>query len=151
MPFAQKFSSCPSPWLHFPGSRRPRVSLLFLFLLLLILPSCSSYPPDELFIEDIRKMAMGEREMGFAVQVDEAVVVSRRKIQDRLEVEVRVTGWATHSDLTIGAVLPASADELPSWALWKFFCRKKDKTWVIEEKYKVDEGFFQGSDSPYAP
>jgi len=123
----------------FPVSLFLRVS--FLLLLLLLLPSCSSGPPDELFTEDIRKMAMIEREMGFRVQVDDVEVLDRRKVEDRVEVDVRVTGWATHPDITIGAVLPASTERQPSWASWKYFCRKAEKTWVVEEKYKVQEGF----------
>ena len=123
-----------------PVSPRRRVAFLLL-LLFLLLPSCSSGPTDDLFTEDIRKMAMIEREMGFKVQVDKVEVLDRRKIEDRVEVDVRVTGWATHPDITIGAVLPAYTERQDSWALWKFFCRKADKTWVIEEKYKVQEGF----------
>jgi len=86
-------------------------------------------------------MAMIEREMGFNVQVDEVVVLARRKVEDRIEADIRVKGWATHPDISIGAVLPASTERQASWALWKYFCREEDETWVVEEKYKVQEGF----------
>ena len=88
-------------------------------------------------------MAMIEREMGFTVQVDEIRVLARRKVQDRREVDVEVTGWASHPELTIGAVLPASPGKRPSRALWKYFCRKVEKEWVLEEKYKVQEEFLE--------
>ena len=111
--------------------------LLFLFLL----PGCSSYPPDELFTNDINRMVMIEQEMGFIVKIEDVKIVDRTRFEDRVEIEVRVTGWATHPDLTIGATLPAAKEPKPSWAVWKYFCRKQDKNWVIDEKYKVEEGF----------
>ena len=61
--------------------------------------------------------------------------------EDQVEVEVRVEGWATHTDLNIGATLPASKVRSPSWATWKFFTNKRGENWIIREKFKVAEGF----------
>jgi len=119
-------------------------SLLFLTPILLffvLLSGCSSYPPDELFTDDINRMVMIEEEMGFSEKIDEIKVIDRTRFENRVEIEVRVTGWATHPDLTIGATLPAAKEPKPSWAAWKYFCRKQDKNWIIEEKFKVAEGF----------
>jgi len=96
-------------------------------------------------------MAMIEEEMGFAVQVDEVKVLKSEKVQDRLEVDVEVTGWASHPELTIGSVLPASPGKRPSRALWKYFCRKVEKEWVLEEKYKVQEEFLEDRGGGYPP
>jgi hypothetical protein len=115
--------------------------LPLLLLLLVFIPSCSSYPPDELFTDDIHRMVMIEREMGFSEEIDEVRIVSRSRFKDRAEIEVRLTGRAAHPDLTIGAVLPATKALKHSWSRWKYFCRKTDGKWVIEEKYKVEEGF----------
>jgi len=118
----------------------PRLFPILLPLLFLI-PSCTSYPPDELFTNDVVLMVMIEREMGFKEEIDKVEIVNRTRFEDQAEIEVRVTGWATHRDLTIGATLPAAKEPKSSWAAWKYFCRKKDKNWIIEEKYKVEEGF----------
>jgi hypothetical protein len=113
-----------------------------LCLLLLSLFSCSSgKPPDVLFFHDIQRMILLDRELGFEEEISEVKIVGRTAYEDQVEVEVRVSGWAIHPDLTIGAALPAAKERKPSWATWKYFCRKKEKKWIIEEKYKVDEGF----------
>jgi len=118
-----------------------RNTLLLLLPLLLLIPSCSSTPPDELFIKDINTMVLIDREMGFSEEITGIEILGRTSYENQVEVQVRVTGWATHQDLSIGATLPAAEEMMASWAIWKYFCRQKDKKWMIEEKYKVDEGF----------
>jgi hypothetical protein len=86
-------------------------------------------------------MVMLEEEMDFQVKIEGIEIIKRTRFEDGVEIEIRVTGWATHPDLTIGAVLPAAKEPRASWASWKYFCRKKDKRWIIEDKYKVGEGF----------
>lgn len=114
-----------------------------LFLLVTLFPaSCTlGNPPDDLFRQDVEKMSLIDRELGFTEEISGVRIVRRVAHGDRVEVEVRVSGWATHPDLTIGATLPASAERRPGWATWRYFCRKEGKTWKIEEKYKVEEGF----------
>jgi hypothetical protein len=118
-----------------------RIVLPF-FVLVLTVVSCSSgKPPETLFSENIGKMVLIDRAMDFTEEVTGISVLDMTVYEDQVEVEVRVEGWAVHSDLRIGATLPASRSKRPGWAIWKFFCRKVDKTWVIVDKYKVDEGF----------
>jgi hypothetical protein len=114
-------------------------ALLPFFLLIF---ACSpGSPPDEMFRENIEKMVLIDRAMGFHEEIARISIVSKTKYEDQVEVEVQVEGWATHSDLAIGATLPASRVKNEGWSTWKFFCKKVDKTWVIVEKYKVEEGF----------
>jgi hypothetical protein len=103
--------------------------------------SCSSTPPDELFFDDVHRMVLLDREMGFREEITMVEVIDHTKYENQVEVQVRVTGWATHQDLTIGATLPVAREQKTSWATWKYFCREKNKNWVIDEKYKVEEGF----------
>ncbi|MGD8353092.1 MAG: hypothetical protein PVJ01_02915 [Pseudomonadota bacterium] len=86
-------------------------------------------------------MVMVDRAMEFDEEVTKVAIVSRKKFEDLVEIEVLVEGWATHRDLVMGAVLPISPDRETGWARWKFFCRKVDGEWTIVNKYKVDEGF----------
>lgn len=86
-------------------------------------------------------MVLIDRAMEFREEVTKISIVGVTRFEDQVEVEVRLEGWATHRDLAIGATLPVSKVKRPGWAVWKYFCRKVDKTWVIVEKYKVDEGF----------
>jgi hypothetical protein len=115
--------------------------LPFLFLITLALSCSSGKPPDELFHNNIEKMVLIDRAMEFQEEITKISIVSMTAYEDQVEVEVRLEGWATHRDLAIGATLPASRTKKPGWAIWKFFCRKADKVWVIVEKYKVEEGF----------
>lgn len=117
---------------------------LFLILILSLLSACSSgKPPVEIFQDNIEKMVLLDRAMEFREEVTGISIVEITEYEDQVEVEVRVEGWAIHKDLAIGATLPASTSKRPGWATWKFFCRKVDKTWVIVEKYKVEEGFVE--------
>lgn len=119
-----------------------RKTLIPLLLILSLAPSCSSNkPPDSIFEENIGKMVLVDRAMGFKEEITGITVEKRTKFEDQLEVQVRVEGWATHKDITIGATLPASKVKKAGWATWKFFCKKINKKWVIVEKYKVKEGF----------
>lgn len=86
-------------------------------------------------------MVMIDRELGFREEITGIEIVKRTSYEDQLEVQVRVTGWAMHPELTIGATLPAAPELRPSWAVWKYFCSRPDKKWIIDEKYKVEEGF----------
>jgi hypothetical protein len=113
----------------------------FLFLILLVLSCSQGKPPDELFHDDVEKMVLLDRAMEFEEEITRISIVARTVYEDQVEVEVRLEGWAMHRDLAIGATLPASKAKRPGWATWKFFCRKVDKTWVIVDKYKVEEGF----------
>jgi hypothetical protein len=87
-------------------------------------------------------MVLLDREMGFEEKITKIEMIGHTKYENQVEIEVRVTGWATHQDVTIGATLPAAREQKESWATWKYFCRREDKKWVIDEKYKVEEGFF---------
>ncbi len=111
-------------------------------LILGLLPvSCSSSrPPEELLRRDVERMVLTDRELGFAEEISDVRVIDRTAREGLVEVTIRVTGWATHPELTIGATLPAGRERRDSWATWKYFCRKRDKEWVIEEKFKVEEG-----------
>jgi hypothetical protein len=115
--------------------------LPFLLLIPLVLSCSQGKPPDELFHKEVDKMVLLDRAMEFKEEITRISVVGRTVYEDQVEVEVRLEGWAIHRDLAIGAALPASKVKRPGWAIWKFFCRKVDKTWVIVEKYKVEEGF----------
>ena len=117
--------------------------LFFMILFPSILACSSAKPPDALFQDNIRKMVLIDRAMGFDEEITDITIVKKTPFENQVEVTVRVEGWATHKDLVIGAALPASKVKKPGWAIWKFFCRKKDKVWVIMEKYKVEEGFDQ--------
>ena len=125
-----------------PGAPSSSFLLLFLLPFLLLLLSCSSAPPDELFVDDIHKMVLIDREMGFREEITGVQIIDRTRYENQVEVQVRVTGWAVHQDLTIGATLPATEAPAESWAVWMYFCRKVDKEWIVEEKYKVEEGFY---------
>jgi len=125
-----------------PDRNRSLRHLVSVFLLALNLIACSSAkPPDHLFQDDIEKMVLLDRELGFREEISEIKVLKRQASDERVEVVVRVTGWASHSDLKIGATLPAGKESKQGWAIWKYFCRKIGKEWKIEEKYKVDEGY----------
>lgn len=115
------------------------------FLVLIpILVSCSSgNPPESLFRDNFEKMVLVDRAMDFNEKVTKISILNMTVFEDQVEVEIRVEGWATHRDLVIGATLPVSKNREAGWARWKFFCRKMDKTWVIVEKYKVEEGFVE--------
>jgi hypothetical protein len=111
-------------------------------LLAMVFPACSSPPPDDLFTTEIRKMTALDRGLGFREEITSITVVDRIEHPEQYEIQIRVEGWATHPDLTIGATLPAATSKRESWAMWTFFCREKeDETWFVEEKFKVDEGF----------
>lgn len=86
-------------------------------------------------------MVRVDKAMGFKEEVTAISVIEKVAYEDQVEIEVRVEGWATHSDLALGATLPVSKTGKQGWAVWKFFCRKTDKTWTIDEKFKVEEGF----------
>jgi hypothetical protein len=117
-------------------------ALLMTLFLAIILSACSSPPPDELFTEDIRKMVALDRGLGFKEEITAITIVDRIEHPQQYEIQVRVEGWATHPDLSIGATLPASKDKRDSWAKWTFFCKEReDETWMIQDKFKVDEGF----------
>jgi hypothetical protein len=118
-----------------------KLVLTFLILVPLFLSCSSGKPPDEIFHDNIEKMVLIDRAMEFKEEVTKISIVSMTVYEDQVEVEVRVEGWATHRDLAIGATLPASEMKTQGWATWKFFCKKKDKEWVIVEKFKVAEGF----------
>lgn len=125
-----------------PGHNLPQKFLVLVCLLALSFIACSSAkPPDDLFQDDIEKMVLLDRELGFREEITEIKILERKASDERIEVVVRVTGWASHSDLNIGATLPAGKDSKQGWAIWKYFCRKIGKEWKIEEKYKVDEGY----------
>jgi hypothetical protein len=115
--------------------------LLLLLLLSLFFPGCSSKPPEQFFQDDIRNMVMIDRELGFREEITGIKIIKQTKYEEQLEVQVRVTGWAVHPEITIGATLPAASEQKPSWAVWKYFCRRVDKNWVVDDKYKVEEGF----------
>lgn len=111
-------------------------------LLAMTFIACSSPPPDDLFTEDIRKMVALDRGLGFKEEITAITIVTRIEHPEQYEIQVRVEGWATHPDLTIGATLPASKDKRDSWAKWTFFCKEReDETWMIQDKFKVEEGF----------
>lgn len=120
-----------------------RYSYAFVILLLaMTLTACSTYPPDELFTDNIRRMVALDRGLGFKEEITSITVVKRIEHPGQYEIQVRVEGWATHPDLTIGATLPASTEKRGSWAMWTFFCKEKeDESWFVEEKFKVGEGF----------
>ena len=118
-----------------------KACLIFLILVPLALSCSSGKPPDEIFHDNIEKMVLLDRAMEFKEEVTKISIVSMTVYEDQVEVEVRVEGWATHRDLALGDTLPASDVKKQGWATWKFFCKKKDKEWVIVEKFKVAEGF----------
>jgi hypothetical protein len=128
------------------NSRSTRKNLLrlipFVLLFLFSIPSCSSHPPDELFVNDISRMVLIDREMGFTEEITKVEIVERTSYENQMEVQVRISGWAVHPEITIGATLPAARTRKSSWAVWKYFCSEVDKNWVVEEKYKVKEGFY---------
>jgi hypothetical protein len=117
--------------------------LLLPLLLLPFLPACSAEPPEQFFKDDIMRMVLLERELGFREEITGIEILKRTHYEDQIEVQVRVTGWAVHPEITIGATLPASSVKKPSWAVWKYFCSKVEKKWVIDDKYKVEEGFVE--------
>lgn len=86
-------------------------------------------------------MVLLDHAIGFDEEIARVSIVSMTVYEDQVEVEVRVEGWATHPDLTIGATLPSSKVRNPSWATWKFFMNKRGENWIIREKFKVAEGF----------
>lgn len=113
-------------------------------ILVLILPllACSiGKPPVELFHDNIDKMVLLDRAMGFQEEISNVRIVKMTAYDDEVEVEVRVEGWAVHKDVAMGATLPASRERKQGWATWKFFTHKEGKRWVIREKFKVAEGF----------
>lgn len=119
-----------------------RAFLLFLIILTIFIAACSKPPPDELFTDEIRKMAALDRGLGFKEEITAITVVERVEHPEQYEIQVRVEGWATHPELSIGATLPASSARRDSWARWTFFCKQKeDKSWIIQDKFKVEEGF----------
>lgn len=118
-----------------------KIFLPFLFLTLTVVSCSSGKPPETLFTEDIEKMVLVDRAMDFDEEITGISIVKLIQYEDQVEVEVRVEGWAYHKHLAIGATVPVSKSRKPGWAIWKFFCRKVDKNWVIVEKYKVEEGF----------
>ena len=119
-----------------------RKALLPSLILIPLLLSCSSgKPPDDLIHDNIEKMVLLDHALEFKEEITKISIVSTTVYEDQVEVEVRVEGWATHPDLSIGATLPASKVKQPSWATWKFFTNKRGENWIIREKYKVAEGF----------
>ena len=121
--------------------QRQLLRLIVSVCLLLGPAACSvGKPPDELFHDDVEKMVLLDRELGFREEISGIEILERRKRDGRVEVVLRVTGWASHKDLKVGATLPAGEEAQEGWAVWKYYCRKTDGKWTIEEKYKVDEG-----------
>lgn len=119
-----------------------RKTLIPLLVIIFLLPSCSSNsPPDSIFKDNIEKMVFVDRAMGFKEEVTGITVEKRTKFEGQVEVQVRIEGWASHKDITIGATLPVSKARKAGWSTWKFFCKKINRKWVIVEKYKVEEGF----------
>jgi hypothetical protein len=118
-----------------------KLILPFLILVPLFVSCSSSKPPEEIFHDNIEKMILLDRAMGFKGEVTSVSIVSMTVYEDQVEVEVRVEGWTSHRDLVIGATLPASKVKKPGWATWKFFTAKEGENWVIKEKFKVAEGF----------
>lgn len=121
-----------------------QIQLTGLFIsasLLLGIAACSmGKPPDDLFHDDVEKMVLLDRELGFREEISRIMILERKRSDDRVEVVLQVNGWAAHPDLKVGATLPAGKEAQESWAVWKYYCRKTDGEWKIEEKYKVDEG-----------
>lgn len=120
----------------------PVLLLRLILLTSLFLSGCSSKPQEQFFRDDIQKMVLIDRNLGFQEEITDIEIIRRTSYEDQLEIQVRVSGWAVHPDITIGATLPASSQKRPAWAIWKYFCRKVDKTWIVDEKYKVEEGFY---------
>ncbi len=116
--------------------------VLILFIALPLFACSSAKPPDSLFYDDVEKMVMLDREMGFDEEIWEILIMNRKAHGEQFEAEVRLTGTNSHPDIGIGAALPAAPQKKESWAKWKYFCRKKSGNWVIENRFKVDEGFF---------
>ena len=118
------------------------LAAITIFLLATTLFACSNPPPDELFTEQIRKMAALDRGLGFKEEITSITVMKRIEYPEQYEIQVTVEGWATHPELTIGATLPAAPQKRDSWAKWTFFCKEKeDESWYVVDKYKVEEGF----------
>ena len=118
-----------------------KVLVAFLILVPLVVSCSSGKPPVELIHDNIEKMVQVDRAMEFNEKITKVHIVKMTVYSNQVEVEVLIEGWATHRDLAIGATVPTSKNKKPGWATWKFFCRQVEKTWVIVEKYKVDEGF----------
>lgn len=118
---------------------------IFLVTLLLTgaLTACSSSnPPDSLFIDDIQRMVMLDREIGFNEDIAEIKIIKRTMHDRVMEVEIRVIGRTSHPEISMGATLPARPEPQDSWATWKYFVERKGKIWEIENKFKVAEGFY---------
>jgi hypothetical protein len=116
--------------------------LCLLLAALLLLPACSRKPPEEMFLDNIGKMMLIDRELGFKEEISSITVQEIIEHPEQTEVIIRVEGWATHPEISIGAVLPAATEKFSSWATWKFYCvQTGDDRWEIKEKYKVAEGF----------
>lgn len=118
-----------------------QVRLILMIMLILTLASCSSMPQDELFLNEIQRMVRIDKGLEFNEEIAGIEILKKISYKTQVEVEVKVTGWATHHELSIGATLPASKNKRKGWAIWKFFCVKNDKLWEIKEKYKIDEGW----------
>ena len=120
-----------------------RAPFLLLIIFTIFIAACSKPPPDELFTEEIRKMAALDRGLGFKEEISSIEVIERIEHPEQYEIQVRVEGWATHPELSIGATLPATSTRRDSWARWTFFCKQReDKSWIIQDKFKVEEGFY---------
>jgi hypothetical protein len=110
-------------------------------MLILTLASCTSMPQDEFFLNEIQRMVRIDEGLEFKEEIAGIEILKKTSNKIQVEVEVKVTGWATHRELSIGATLPASNNRRKGWAVWKFFCVKNGKLWEIKEKYKIDEGW----------
>ncbi len=116
--------------------------ILLLFLALPLFACSSGNPPDSLFHDNIDKMVALDREMGFDEEILEILIYDRKIYDEQFEAEVRLSGTNSHPELGFGAALPATPLKREAWAKWKYFCRKKGGSWVIENRFKVDEGFY---------
>jgi hypothetical protein len=70
-----------------PDFNLPQRHLVLLFMLALSLIACSSAkPPDDLFQDDIEKMVLLDRELGFREEISEIKVLKRQASDERVEV-----------------------------------------------------------------
>ncbi len=122
----------------------PKKMIVLLLFVVVSLYACSSgKPPDSLFYDDVEKMVLLDQEIGFKEEIVRIEIVNRKVHNKQVEVEVRISGWNSHPELGIGAALPATPEQREAWAKWKYFIRKKGGNWVIENRFKVDEGFLE--------
>ncbi len=109
--------------------------------LAMLAAGCSKGPKDEVIVANVQKMAAVDRSLGFTIQIDKVDVTDRSVDGDKAVVKSRVSGWATHPEVHIGAILPAEATVRQSWAEWEFVLQRTESGWAIEDKFKTKEGF----------